>query len=294
MQTERRPLTLFLLFVLCSPAFTKTIAISDDDGNTARANLEINTDENRISPPQSGTDDQASPQPASTSDNSAQKPYGWNIAIYPAMAWVPVFGASVTLPPLPSQPITTPGTPGPSGSTDSSLNGAFFGGARFEKGKWCADLLVMWAALSTQRKTPFAKVNLDYVFGDALAGREVYPHFYVEGGVRRMALDIHATVESDSASRSPGFWDPLVGLTYNRLLGKKWRILIHGDGGGFGVGSDVDVAATARAEWQFARHFGIAMGYGGIHFSESDTVARRTLTISPTLHGPIFGFGIFF
>ena len=79
-----------------------------------------------------------------------------------------------------------------------------------------------------------------------------------------------------------------------RQLGRKWRILIHGDGGGFGVGSDVDVTATARAEWQFARHFGIAMGYGGMHFSDSNTVDGQTLKISPTLHGPTFGFGIFF
>jgi hypothetical protein len=148
----------------------------------------------------------------------------------------------------------------PSGSTSSSLNGAFFGGARFEKGKWSADGLFMWRALSAQRKNPLVDVNLDFVFGNAMAGREMLPNLYVEGGVRRLALDIHATVESSSASRSPGFWDPLIGLTYRRQLGRKWRILIHGDGGGFGVGSDVDVTATGRAEWQFARHFGIAMG----------------------------------
>jgi hypothetical protein len=56
----------------------------------------------------------------------------------------------------------------------------------------------------------------------------------------------------------------------------------------------VDVTATARAEWQFARHFGIAMGYGGMHFSDSNTVDGKTLKVSPTLHGPTFGFGIFF
>ncbi len=229
--------------------------------------------------------------PSQTPDKPAQKPYGWHIAIYPALAWVPVFGTSVTLPSLPSQPISTPG---PSGSTSNSFNGAFFGGARIEKGKWSADALFMWAALSAQRTTPLVNVNLDFVFGDIMAGREVLRDLYVEGGARRLALDIHATVLSSSASRSPGFWDPLVGLTYRRQLGRKWRILIHGDGGGFGVGSDVDVTATGRAEWQFARHFGIAMGYGGMHFSESDTVKSRTLAISPTLHGPIFGFGIFF
>ena len=109
-----------------------------------------------------------------------------------------------------------------------------------------------------------------------------------------MALDINATVETDSASRSPGFWDPLICVTYRRRLGRKWRILLNGDGGGFGVGSDVDVTATGRAEWQFARHFGITMGYGGLHLSESSTVAGKKLAISPTLHGPIFGFGIYF
>jgi hypothetical protein len=134
----------------------------------------------------------------------------------------------------------------------------------------------MWTALSAERKTPFAKVNLDFVFGDVLVGREVLPNLYVQGGFRRLALDIHATVESSSALRSPGFWDPLVGLTYRRQLGRKWRILIHGDGGGFGAGADVDMTATGRAEWQFARHFGITMGYGGMHFSESDTVAHST------------------
>jgi hypothetical protein len=152
----------------------------------------------------------------------------------------------------------------------------------------------MWAGLSAQRETPFAKVDMDFVFGDVLGGYEVLPNLYAEGGVRRVALDVHAMVGSDSASRSPGFWDPVIGLTYRRQLGKKWRILIHGDGGGFGAGSDVDVTATGRAEWQFARHFGLTMGYGGLHLSESNTVAGRTLKISPTLHGPIFGFGIFF
>jgi len=238
------------------------------------------------------TDAQASTASPQTAEKPAKKPYPWHIAVYPVMVWAPIFGASVTLPPSPSQPITTP--PGPSGSTDTSFNAAYFGGARFEKNKWSADVLFMWASLSAQRETPFAKVNLDFIFGDAMVGREVLSGLYLEGGFRRIALNIDATVDTSSASRSPGFWDPLIGLTYQRQLGRKWRILVHGDGGGFGVGSDVDVSATARAEWQFARHVGIAMGYGGLHLTARDTRDQRTLTISPTLHGPIFGIGVFF
>ena len=192
-----------------------------------------------VAPIQLTTDGKAPSPPPQTAGTPAKKPYGWHIAIYPALAWAPIFGTSATL----------PGQPGPSGSTSSSLNGLFAAGARFEKGKWSADAMFMWAALSAQRKNPLVDVNLDLILGDAMAGREILPNLYMEGGVRRLALDIHATVGSSSASRSPSYWDPLVGLTYRRQLGRKWRILIHGDGGGFGVGSDVDVTATARAEW---------------------------------------------
>jgi hypothetical protein len=86
----------------------------------------------------------------------------------------------------------------------------------------------------------------------------------------------------------------LIGLTYRRYFGKKWRLLVHGDGGGFGVGSDVDVSATGRAEWEFARHYGVTMGYSGMHFSDSARVGNGTLHVSPTLHGPIVGFGFYF
>lgn len=290
MKTDQRylwPIVFLAPILLCSKAFPQTLAFADPDSDEIRW---ITPGQGTIGALPAESGEQPFPQPSEAPENSSQKPYGWDIAIYPGMVWAPVFGASVTLPPLPSQPIE----PGPSGSTGFSLNAAYFGGARIEKGKWSADLLFMWAALSAHRETPFTKVDLDLVFGDAMAGRELLPGFYIEGGVRRLATDIHATVESSSASRSPGFWDPLIGVTYRRELGKKWRILLHGDGGGFGVGSDVDVSATARAEWQFVRNFGVTAGYGGVHLSESNTVARKTLTISPTLHGPIFGLGIFF
>jgi len=282
--------SLLLLFIYLPPALPQVVPVGGD-GNNGSANISLTKEQEVVAPLYLATDGEAPSPPPQTAGPPAEKPYGWHIAIYPVLAWAPVFGASVTLPSLPSQPIATPG---PSGSTSASFNGAYFGGARIEKGKWSADVLFMWAALSAQHKSPLVDVKLDFVFGNAMAGREMLPNLYVEGGVRRLALDLHATVESSGASRSPGYWDPLIGLTYRRQLGRKWRILIHGDGGGFGVGSDVDVTATGRAEWQFARHFGIAMGYGSMHFSASNTVNGRTLTIRPTLHGPIFGFGVFF
>jgi hypothetical protein len=243
-----------------------------------------------VPPLEEATDGALSSAAAQTPAKSADRPYGWRTTIYPALAWVPIFGTSVDIPPLPTHPIG----PGASGSTNSSINGAYFGGARVERGKWSGDVLFMWTALSAERKTPLTNVSLDFVFGDAHIGREVLPHLYLEGGFRRLALDLHATVGSDSAAGEPGYWDPLIGLTYGRVLGKKWRVVLHGDGGGFGVGSDVDVSASGKVDWQFVRHFGLAMGYGGMHFSDSTTIAGRKVSIGPTMHGPIFGFGLYF
>jgi hypothetical protein len=271
----------FLLFVISCPILSQTTRVTGDGGPEAANSLWTVEQATMASLPPDSRASSSSPQ-------IQEQPYPWRIAAYPVLGWAPIFGTSITLPPTPSHPISS------SGSTDGSFNGAYFGGARFEKGKWSGDVLFMWAALSAERKTPFANASLDFVFGNAMVGREVLPNLYVEGGFRRLALNIDATVESSRASASPGYWDPLIGLTYRRQLGKKWRILIHGDGGGFGSGSDVDVTATGRAEWQFARHYGITMGYGGMHFSDSTTKNGGTLTIRPTLHGPIVGFGLFF
>jgi len=268
--------------------FPQSRAVTDFDDSGVSEKVSWNAHET-FTPLERASQSQT-PSATTTSQKQEEKKYGWDIAIYPALAWAPVFGVGVTLPPIASNPIA----PAPSASVSNSLNGAYFGGARIEKHKWSADLLFMWAGLSAKRESPFAKVDLDFVFGHVIGGREVLPGFYIEAGARRVALNINATVDTESASRSPGFWDPLIGVTYRRLLSRKWRILLHGDGGGFGAGSDVDITATGRAEWQFARHFAIAMGYGGLHLSESSTVGGQTLKISPTLHGPIFGFGILF
>jgi hypothetical protein len=110
-----------------------------------------------------------------------------------------------------------------------------------------------------------------------------------------MALRVSATLlDYPEVSRKPGFWDPLVGLSYRRTLGKKWRVRLHADGGGFGVGSDVDIAVTGQVDWRFAKHFGTTLGYGLLHFKESNAVLQRTLTIDQTMNGPIVGFGIYF
>jgi hypothetical protein len=239
----------------------------------------------------------ASPAPPnSAAEDRWKDPSAWQISIYPVFAWAPIFGISTQE--LPSSPGGGGGGGGgllPPSNTSSSFNGAVFAGFRVEKSKWSTDGTFLWAGLSSERNNPFARISVDVIFGQLMAGREIVPNLFLEGGFRRIALNLSLRLgDFPTVSGKPGVWDPLVGLTYRRQLTKKWKVLGHVDGGGFGVGSDVDIAATARAEWQFARHFGIAMGYGVLHLDITRTVAQRSLEIKQTLNGPIFGFGIYF
>jgi hypothetical protein len=225
-------------------------------------------------------------------------PSDWNVEVYPVFVWAPFMGASATLPQfpnLPSLPDLPGGAPGPSAKVSSSLNGAAFFKVRIEKSKWAADMNVLWAGVSASTDSPRVKIKADVIYGQGMLGREVLPDLWLEGGARRLALNVGVTLlDFPEVSRKPGLWDPLVGISYRHPIGKKLRFDLHADGGGFGVGSDVDAAVTGKLDWRFSKHFGTSLGWGFLHLKISDTVLKRTLTLSQTLNGPILGFGIFF
>ena len=86
---------------------------------------------------------------------------------------------------------------------------------------------MLWAGLSSERSSnPFARISVDVVFGQLFVGREIVPNLFLEGGFRRMALDVSLQLATfPEVKGTPGVWDPLVGLTYRRQLTKKWKIL---------------------------------------------------------------------
>ena len=66
------------------------------------------------------------------------------------------------------------------------------------------------------------------------------------------------------------------------------------EGGGFGVGSDVDLGGTFRVDVKPIPHFGVTAGYSVIYLKLTDEVIGRTVTVKPTLNGPVFGIGLYF
>jgi len=237
--------------------------------------------------------------PAQGQPDQAADP-GWEVEIAPVYLWLPISINSVTLPPFPELPPPPGGGDRPSGSSGASLNGAALAAFRVEKGRWMARGNLVWAGLSGEKERPYLKVSGNVILGDLLTGVEVVKHLYLEGGVRRLAVDVSATVlDYPEVSRKPGVWDPIVGVTYRRPMGERWLLSLHGDGGGFGVGSEVDLNAAVTLDWRMARHFGLTLGYGALYFRLEDdwidgTRLEKTLELGTTLHGPILGFKLLF
>ncbi len=241
--------------------------------------------------------------PAAMQDTAASSQAadpGWEVEIAPIYVWVPISINSITLPQFPDLPAPPGGGDRPSGETGASLNGAAMAAFRVEKNWWMARGNIVWAGLSGERETPNVKLTGNLILGEFFTGVEVVKHLYLEGGVRRLAVDISAEVlDYPEVSRKPGVWDPQVGLTYRVPMGEHWLLTMHGDYGGFGVGSEVDLNTGLTLDWRMTRHFGLTLGYGLLYFRlEDEWVGRANLAqeleLGTTLHGPIVGFKLLF
>ena len=216
----------------------------------------------------------------------------WHTTIYPILVWVPLdTSASVSVPP----PSGGSGGPTTGEILDSRFDGAYFGGLTVTNGVWRIDADGMWLAFGGDRpERPFLKLDYTIIYGSGKVGRRIARDLFVTGGFRRIALDYDITLaDLPQLSRKPGLWDPLIGIGWHRV-GEKVEWHASFDGGGFGVGSDVDLGAGVRVDWKPVKHFGLTGGYSLLHLKISDDVLSRTVTLKATLHGPAVGIGLYF
>lgn len=216
----------------------------------------------------------------------------WRVTVYPVLAWVPLdIGIDVDVP-----PIGGGGDGGGAGQIlESQFDGAFFGGVAAWNGPWRIEGYGLWASFGGERpELPFMTVDLDLIYGSGKVGRRIAPDLYVTGGVRRLALDYDITLgDLPRFARKPGVWDPIVGVGWHRAGPKvEWHAAF--DGGGFGVGADVDLGASFSVDWKPIPHFGFSAGYNILYLKVTDSVVNRDLTLKLTAHGPTVGFGLYF
>ena len=227
-----------------------------------------------------------------SSDAAAQSSTdnGWRVAIYPVMGWVPSgIEIDVNLPPGDDDGGFT------GEIVDSRFDGAYLGGLSLEKGAWRIDGDGIWAAVGGDRiARPALTVDVDVIYFHVSGGRRVVKDLFLTAGVRRLALKYNIDVEEfGDFERKPGVWDPLIGLGWHTVR-PKFEFHVVVEGGGFGVGTDVEFAGSVRADWKPFTHFGVTGGYQWLYFELEDTVRNRPFQVTQTLQGPILGVGIYF
>jgi len=215
---------------------------------------------------------------------------GWRITIYPVLAWIPSgIEININLPP-------TNADGGLLGDIiDSRFDGAFLGGFSAAKGAWRMDVNGLWAAVGGDRvETPVFTVDADVIYLHGTGGRKIVKDLYGTAGFRRLAVKYSVVADSlGSFERKPGVWDPLVGLGWHTER-RHYEVHSEFEVGGFGVGADLEVAASFRADWKPIPHFGFTGGYQFLYFKISDDALGRPFTVKQTLHGPIVGVGFYF
>jgi hypothetical protein len=243
---------------------------------------------------------------AAQDPSSQRKPAPFEVTIYPILVEAPIFGASISLPELPSRP--DDGGSGESseqsGSTGIALNAAYMAGVRLGADRWFGELRGTWAALSASRATPRVAFDSDTTFVVGRGGVRVLPDLWATGGFRRVGVTLDATLTVLRTDRliqgttERVLWDPLVGVEWRHRT-NKLIFDAQFEGGGFGVGTDADVSGGAHVGVRLIPHTELRLGYTALYYKL--TVAdvsvgsfQRTMISSQSLHGPEIGLGIVF
>lgn len=93
-----------------------------------------------------------------------------------------------------------------------------------------------------------------------------------------------------SLSAGESWWDPVIGARVIVPFAQQWSMVLYGDVGGFGIGSDLTYQAIAGINWQFSKHFSAKAGYRYLYQDFEDA----GFVWDMAAHGPYLGVGIRF
>jgi hypothetical protein len=96
---------------------------------------------------------------------------------------------------------------------------------------------------------------------------------------------------SVSSIKSSETWiDPLLGIRWSTPMSEKWKVLLRGDVGGFGVGSDFAWQALAIIDWQPWKHASIDAGFRALGVDYEEGSGDDRAKSDTTIWGPLIGF----
>ncbi len=222
---------------------------------------------------------------------------GWRTVIYPIHAWLPVFGADVTLPGQPTPPGSGGGSGGstiPRATTSGNFDGAALASVRVERARLSIEGDFLWAGMTGSVDAPHFNLTMDTISFKLMGGFRVAPAFYIDAGVRRFAVNMTASIlDFQPVTWKPGIWEPVVGATFHPELSRNLRLFTQADIGFSGDDSSRSGAVTAIIEWKPLRHLSLGGGWGWTYLRVDGTIVTgKDVHFSQTLNGPLLTLGI--
>ena len=169
------------------------------------------------------------------------------------------------------------------------------------KGAWGVMLDAFYAKLGSDLSAPLGGV-LDLqvqvlVFEALLSRRFDLPRGSVDAfaGIRYWDVDLDVELEgvvSGAIDRGDSWVDPVIGSRLIQYVGENWFLMLRGDIGGFGVGSEFSWNVQGGVGYDVSRLFSLVVQYKALSVDfENDAAGTPDFLLYDTItHGPLVWF----
>ncbi len=246
-----------------------------------------------------------------SSDSNISVQDNWEITVIPYLWMLAIDGD-----------VTVQGTKSPIsvnfGDVLDNLNMAFMGEVKVRKGRYGAYLDSIFGFLETNRQTvqtsggpARVKAEVDLVIlegglfyrvfdsklGDEGSGAKTNMKLDLIAGGRWTYLKTKLDIESSpNASGDKNFFDPIVGFTSVFDYPHNFNLALHGDLGGFSVGSEFTWQLWATVGYRFGlfgdNNANALVGYRALSQDYKDGSGENRFRWDVIIHGPVIGLAI--
>ncbi len=122
-------------------------------------------------------------------------------------------------------------------------------------------------------------------------------YYEIIGGVRWWDNDIDVEVDplvlpgTAAISIDENWVDPVIGIRFTRPMKEKWKLVLRGDVGGFGAGSDFTASAAGGILYSFNETISLDVKYRAlwVDFEDGTRGTPGYFAYDTVTHGPILG-----
>lgn len=183
----------------------------------------------------------------------------------------------------------------------SDLDGAFTVHYEGKKDRWLTLFDVNWGKLGPETPRLIEDLEVKFAFVELGGGYLLKEHLYLLFGARYITLDVEAVtggllppVPSLLLQGDEDWIDPYVGLRYDYPFADKWAVILRGDVGGFGVGSDLAWNVAALLERDLSRRTSLLLGAGFLDVDYEDGQGDTLFAYNIQHRGAILAFNFTF